>query len=700
MGRYQLKITLESDLCVSDGGVYNSLIDTDVCYDTYGFPYIPGKRLKGCLRECALELNDWGKSIPTEDIFGDKGSHRGDMRIGNALLEKYEEYQREITELQPNPIVCRQNVVGHFTYMRTQTRLDSETGAAGEGSLRTLRAVRKGLAFKAEVLLDDKYYEELKDCCSVLKHMGMGRTRGLGEVTVKLNPLAAEEEKEPLPVTEPEMLEYDLYLEEPVVCKSVNGGEENTQDYIEGSKILGILLERADDLERRQLLEDTSLIFSNAYIAGDGERCVEVPASCFSVKNNSVRYVDKTAKEHYEQKENEQLNQMKHCYVCKNNEGELVTKSVAMEQRYHHRRPEDKAVGRAMEDGSGDSKFYQISSISEGQSFRGYILGDAPILRTAAELFQKRSDCYVGYGKQAEYGRCRIRLTYAGKQSQAAGKKAKSLIVKLESPAIVYSGYAAYTTDSGVLLEEICAALGISGEQIVKAEKYMNYTTAGGFNSTWGKRKPHVEAFDKGTVICLTLLDEIEIFEGKTYFIGERCKEGFGEMRVLAQEKSCVGRIWQEERGKDGKTVSVKDSKLGTAICGELFDSYLRRAASEHAKEDVEKNGWKKNADVMPTVANMLLMCTESRDIKGVQAASEERFGKDSGTKEEKLNVSRDIMRSCTGACGKLLDEFCGGYGVTGYQIQGYELRYLKSYLSQIKYSLRKGRTREHEESN
>lgn len=700
MGQYQLKITLKSDLCVSDGGVYNSLIDTDICYDTYGFPYIPGKRIKGCLRECALELNDWGKCIPIEKIFGDKGSRTGSIRIGNALLENYKEYKDQVAEILPNAIVCRQNVVGHFTYMRTQTRLNSETGAAQTGSLRTFRAVKKGLVFLADVLLDERYDREIKDCCAVLKHMGISRTRGLGEVLVEIKSFQIEETIKPFPFPERDILEYELYLEDPVVCKSVNGGEENTQDYIEGSKIMGILLERTNEMERHQLLEDSSLIFSNAYLQNSGKRCVEVPASYYSIKNNSVKYVDKTAKEPYEQKENEQLNQMKHCYICKNDKGELVTLPVSMEQRYHHRRPEDKGVGRAVEEESGDSKFYQISSISAGQSFRGYILGDTSILRTAAELLNRSSECYVGYGKRAEYGRCRIRLINAENTLDTVAKKEKSLIVKLEAPTIVYSEYAAYTTDSEVLLEEICAAVGIERKQIIKAEKYINYTTVGGFNSTWGKRKPHIEAFDKGTVICLTLCEETEIFDGKLYFIGERCKEGFGEMRVFAQEEGCVGQIYQKKRRKDRKAVSVKNFELGKAICNELFDKYLQRAAGENAKQDVEKNGWKKNADVMPTVANLLLMCSENQNMDGVAAAAEDRFGKDSGTKEEKLGISREIRKSCTRACGKLLEEFCTGYDITDYQSPDYELKYLKSYLSQLKYSLRKGRIREHEKSN
>lgn len=73
MRNYRIKIELLSDMCVSDGGIYNSAIDTDICYDEYGFPYIPAKRLKGCLRECALELKDWGMQIGVQEMFGTQG---------------------------------------------------------------------------------------------------------------------------------------------------------------------------------------------------------------------------------------------------------------------------------------------------------------------------------------------------------------------------------------------------------------------------------------------------------------------------------------------------------------------------------------------------------------------------------------------------------------------------------------------------
>ena len=49
----QLIITLKSDLCAGSGYSYAGIVDSDLCYDIYGIPYIPAKRLKGCLREAA-----------------------------------------------------------------------------------------------------------------------------------------------------------------------------------------------------------------------------------------------------------------------------------------------------------------------------------------------------------------------------------------------------------------------------------------------------------------------------------------------------------------------------------------------------------------------------------------------------------------------------------------------------------------------
>ena len=87
MKRKRIEIELLSDTCVSDGGIYNSAVDTEICQDDFGFPYIPGKRMRGCLRECALELNDWGAGIEIGRLFGQPGNQRGQAIIKSAYIK-------------------------------------------------------------------------------------------------------------------------------------------------------------------------------------------------------------------------------------------------------------------------------------------------------------------------------------------------------------------------------------------------------------------------------------------------------------------------------------------------------------------------------------------------------------------------------------------------------------------------------------
>ena len=55
-----LKIVLRSDLCAGNGESVGNTVDTDVCMDEAGLPYIPARRLKGCLRQAARDLAEMG----------------------------------------------------------------------------------------------------------------------------------------------------------------------------------------------------------------------------------------------------------------------------------------------------------------------------------------------------------------------------------------------------------------------------------------------------------------------------------------------------------------------------------------------------------------------------------------------------------------------------------------------------------------
>ena len=96
--RYEgtLTITLKSDLCVGSGYSYAGLIDSDICFDKYGIPYIPARRLKGCLRQSAEDylLGTIVNEADINDIFGVSGDYatKG-VCFENAYPKQYEQFK-------------------------------------------------------------------------------------------------------------------------------------------------------------------------------------------------------------------------------------------------------------------------------------------------------------------------------------------------------------------------------------------------------------------------------------------------------------------------------------------------------------------------------------------------------------------------------------------------------------------------------
>ena len=70
-----LHIELLSDLCSASGDGFAGVVDTDICYEDNGRPYIPGKRIKGCLRECGLDILSVDNSYEADfsRLFGSIG---------------------------------------------------------------------------------------------------------------------------------------------------------------------------------------------------------------------------------------------------------------------------------------------------------------------------------------------------------------------------------------------------------------------------------------------------------------------------------------------------------------------------------------------------------------------------------------------------------------------------------------------------
>lgn len=753
MATYRLKIELLSDLCVSDGGIYNSALDIDICQDAYGFPYIPAKRIKGCLRESALELADWGENVDIGKLFGDKGKREnaGILRISDAVLSDSIENRAEI-DASNSVIYHKQNILNQYSYVRTQTSIDNETGVAKPTSLRTMRVAKKGLVFEAKLRVADanetanrhgdveaqandtmtsKEWKSVLDLiCANLTHMGNSRTRGLGEVRVTLSDgetgacasvKSAENKLNGEADASDCILTYEIRLEEPVVCKSLNGGQEQTQDYIDGSKLLGVLAGRyrtENHAEITELLNQGAMAFSNAYVAADGIRYREVPGYIYGIKNDKTAYVNKlfdpenTAA--IKDGVTRQLNSMKHTYISIGEDGALRKKDVLTEHRYHHRRADDKSIGRA-DATSSDSAFYQIASICAGQTFQGYIRGTKEQIQEVYDLLKEDAEIRIGYGSSAEYGRCTIVSLNAEKADPAKADSAQTgirvdkLLVTLQAPAIVYSNKAVASADVDDLKEEVAAALGIPTDDNVQiTHKYIRYTSVGGYNVTWNKRKPVVRAFDKGTSFVLELANPVALTGKDAVFIGERATEGYGECTIEAfvdrddAEYAIAGDNGADNENK-AEALDLKHSPLANSIANQLFEEYARAWAVKQSG-DILKG--KKLDRYKATVSNMMLMCKECTSFDseelgylGVKQEVEARYDKSLENKKEKLANARGILGAVETAMkpadenqDNIIKKFETQYQATNFQYDdgAVKLLLLELLLQQMKYRLRK----------
>lgn len=651
INRGQIEITLLSDLLVSDGGGYNSLINQDICYDKEGFPVIPAKRMKGCLREAALELADWGCKLDIEGLFGRGGNAPGAVRISNARLKEYEAWHRELQTMNVR-FTHPQVVLNQFTYIRTQTAIDPETGMAKEG-LRSSRVIKQGCVFTADLTVEGDKEEiencrkQLEMCCKAVKRMGSSRTRGLGEVRMRL---ALENTYEEAGTggseanggcegnweeTAQYRLEYTLRLHSPLIVKSAAGGQEHTLDYIPGSMMLGKIagwVSRDNKNGYIELIRDGELKCANAYLCLNQMRMLPISAALFVIKNESSEGSDQTCIRELTEEEKNSGKQMKSpgvCYVDGNREADGTEKQVyrtgkvGCEMNYHHSRPKDKAIGRAWNK-DDESRFYQLSSISAGQTFKGYVIGNGKQIKKIYACMKNNPRFRMGYNCSAEYGEVELETTPPVKLASPPVCPCSRFVVKLEAPLLEYDDYGAFTTDLTVLTKELERQLG--GEVTLKARRtFYRYRTEGGFNRQWGARKPMTSAWDKGTTIVY------EVQEGKTadigrlqyYWAGERVYEGYGELSVYPASRIREKKVEKWEAGScaqnqqeqtNRKAADQREEPAGTfrrQILSGFVKTYVEKLAREQAAADWQAIRSDKDAAI---VSCLISMCRQYRE--------------------------------------------------------------------------------------
>ncbi len=178
-----------------------------------GLPYVPGRTLKGLLREAVLQLAQCGQGLEArrvEALFGQRGARTaaegefsddtvdaltkgqgrfevgsGVMRVSDARLGATRDEQRAWETWAASP--SKEKAWKHLFQTLSSTAIEGDTGIARKGSLRSMEvAIPMTLYAFIECEEESDWRKELERALPLLRSLGAKRNRGFGRCTVTL----------------------------------------------------------------------------------------------------------------------------------------------------------------------------------------------------------------------------------------------------------------------------------------------------------------------------------------------------------------------------------------------------------------------------------------------------------------------------------------------------------------------------------
>ncbi|WP_320956051.1 RAMP superfamily CRISPR-associated protein [Enterocloster asparagiformis] len=625
MKRWWLEITLKSDLCAATGDSEQAVTNMKTALE-HGLPIIPAKRLKGCLLNEGKEIVSNGFAAQSElaDLFGRPGaSHPARLHIGDAhiyripgfLLGKeradgdvvFENYEKELRELIRHPELSEDLAERLLTRLRTRTAIDKELKTAQKTTLRTMQVVPRGIVFRSLLELSDAQGQTppqlLKWCVKALRHVGLGITRGYGEVSCTLTEYVAHEQDAakdsgiPKDFPGENAMEYEIELQNPVLFSGSRGLYEDCCDYIPGSAIMGALAAmyiadhglgadaHRDEAFSRIFLRD-GVRFGNGFLkaAAGGRDRTFYPAPAFLAleKRGEGRLINRLNGDDEKKRRKELSGQTAFDW----GDGKVYLADVEKEVRLHHQRPKDRGIGHAVNDliqaGAVDmGQFFSYMCISGGQRFSGVIRGNAGDLRELAACLEKRDwNLRLGRSRTAEYGNARIRLFPAGSGQQEA--ISDRWVLWLLSPMVfVGEGCPGETPEQEHLERQIRNRLGCSVEI---RDTILKYTRIGGYNGKWNLPLPQHIALAPGSVICIKTGEKLCASQLEAEFWGDMAGRGCGQVKALPWEEIPESMKNYHKIAVDSREAVEKDELAAQGILVSELEAYRERENQREAQ--------------------------------------------------------------------------------------------------------------------
>ena len=540
--KYNIEIILESDMCMGNGEGRGNTVDRDICVNNYGIPYIPARRIKGCLRQTAVFLMNGGYDKATQEnittLFGDKFGNEGILILEDAHIEDNDEIVEAIDKIRESnqaylrEVINPENMRKSFTAVRGQTRL--KDGVKVDNTLRFTRVVTKNnsifnqdkpVSFKciATIKEENKNIEEFFEAtCKGTRHIGSGRNRGLGNVRIICTPIIENASNDIFPRTTVDVdklytLEYKISLDAPI---AINGCKLN-ETVIPSRSLIGCLGGNYNNL--RTLRNSFDDLFLNGAVKWsdltpviDGRISYPTPMFLLKLKNGGGRLINQYAEEGTEWKKLKPKT-IEDSFCVETEDGFAVADIITQAQ-YHNN--------------IKDKKLYIQEAIDAGYIYGGTVTFKGKYYEDIVELLTKTT-LRFGRSKNIQYANTHIvELSNPREKVKETRIISGNIYVVLLSDLILNIN-GCYITDNEDIRQYIVKSMDFSQNEIHLPD-CIRYGMVGGFQNMWHLQKMKVPTIKGGSVFCFNIAEASVPYQVQ---LGSYKQEGFGNIRIYSEEE-------------------------------------------------------------------------------------------------------------------------------------------------------------------
>lgn len=178
--KIRYKIEFFSQWHCGSGTSAGADVDELVVKDIYGMPFLPGKTVKGLVREAVENYTQFSEETPgtkaedVEECFGTEGEKAGCCHFTDAVLSK------EVSDS------IKKDGLQKYLYRKLTTTAIGEDGTAQEHSLRSMEVVVPCTLHGEITDVPEGMGEVMAKSLGLIKRLGQKRNRGLGRCDFKI----------------------------------------------------------------------------------------------------------------------------------------------------------------------------------------------------------------------------------------------------------------------------------------------------------------------------------------------------------------------------------------------------------------------------------------------------------------------------------------------------------------------------------